>query len=64
MSDVSVQALNLNIQSLAIALQEIQQIYEMNVPEFADKFLVFLNLKVQFFTDLIYFVHGHLDNEN
>lgn len=36
----------------------------MNVPEFADKFLVFLNLKVQFFTDLIYFVHGHLDNEN
>lgn len=64
MSDVSPQALNLNIQSLAIALQEIQQIYEMNVPEFSDKFLVFLNLKCQFFNDLIYFVHGHLENEN
>ena len=64
MSDASPQALTQNIQSLEYTLQEIQQLYEQNVPEFGEKFLIFLNLKCQFFNDLIYFVHANLDNEN
>lgn len=63
MADVTPQAIKLNIQQLNNALQEIQQIYEMNVPIFSEKYVVFVDLKCQFFNDLIYFIHGNLENE-
>lgn len=49
--------------SLELTLHEIWTLYDANVPEYHEKCLIFLNGKAQFLNDLVYFVHGTLDNE-
>jgi hypothetical protein len=56
--------LSQNIQSLDFTLQEIQNLYDANVAEFSEKYLIFLNAKSSFLNDLVYFVHGNLEQEN
>jgi ABC-type phosphate transport system auxiliary subunit len=56
--------LSQNIQQLDLTLQEIQTLYDSNVAEFSEKFLIYLNAKSSFLNDLVYFVHGNMEQEN
>ena len=38
--------------------------YDANVPEFSEKYLIFLNAKSTQLNDLVYFIHANLENEN
>ena len=64
MADTSVQSLSQHVQSLDYTLQEVWGLYDSNVPEYSEKHLIFLNAKSTFLTDVVYFVHGHQENEN
>ena len=64
MADTSTQNLSQNVKSLDYTLQEIWSLYDANVPEFSEKYLIFLNAKSSFLNDLVYFIHANLENEN
>ena len=64
MADTSPQALSQNIKALEFTFQEIQNLYDQNVPEFSEKFFIFYNAKSSFLNDLLYFVHNNLETEN
>jgi hypothetical protein len=64
LSDTSIQTLTLNIHNLEITFQEIQTLYESNVVDFSEKYLILLNAKCAFLNDLAYFIHQNMANEN
>jgi hypothetical protein len=64
MADTSPASVSQNIKSLDYTLQEISTLYDGNVPEFGEKYLIFLTAKSSFLHDLVYFIHANLENEN
>lgn len=64
MTDPSVGNIGQQLRSLEVTLQEVWTLYDSNVPEYQEKYLIFLNGKSQFLNDLIYFVHANLETEN
>ena len=64
LADTSPQILSQNVKSLEFTLNEIWNLYDQNVPEFSEKYLIFYNAKGSFLNDLLYFVHNNLETEN
>ena len=64
MTDPSVANIGQQLRSLEVTLQEVWTLYDSNVPEYQEKYLIFLNGKSQFLNDLIYFIHANLETEN
>lgn len=64
MADTSPQCLAQNVKTLDYTLEEIQNLYDANVHDFSEKYLIFLNAKSSFLNDLVYFVHGNLESHN
>lgn len=64
MADTSPQSLSQNVKTLDYTLDEIQNLYDGNVHDFSEKYLIFLNAKSSFLNDLVYFIHANMENHN
>jgi hypothetical protein len=64
MSDTSPTSLSQNVKTLDYTLDEIQNLYDVNVHDFSEKYLIFLNAKSSFLNDLVFFIHVNLENHN
>ena len=64
MADTSPQSISQNVKTLDYTMDEIQNLYDANVHDFSEKFLIFLNAKSSFLNDLVFFVQVNLENYN